>query len=160
MFDKCITNRYFGRMKTGTSQKKNSRAIRSFEADDDVDLMLDAAQQDGFSLGFLCNTALRQFGRRIIKEELSKQGKQVSEWIPNAPADSVEKFLRRMMKSRLLPDTEIEKIVSEIRVSQVPRGVRPAAHQPSSKRPSVDEEILDALEAAPESPLPKYKRKR
>lgn len=149
-FDICITSRYSGLMKTGKVRKKINRAIRSFEAEEDVDLLLDAAQQDGFSLGFLCNTALRRFGRQIVREELSKQGRRLSEWLPNAPARSVEKFLRRIMKSRLLPDSEIEEIISEVRAEQGDWAAASSGAEASSMPPALpsDAAASAALKAA------------
>lgn len=37
------------------------RAIKSFEAEEDVSRMLERATKGGIKLGFLCNQALRKF---------------------------------------------------------------------------------------------------
>lgn len=61
--------------------KKIKRHIRSFEADDDVHVMLDNAQEDGVTLSTLCNLALRRHGPEIIREELEKQAEKAMRWV-------------------------------------------------------------------------------
>lgn len=47
---------------------KIKRNVRSFEADDDVNLMLENAQKKGMAVGDLCNLAIRAYGGTLIDE--------------------------------------------------------------------------------------------
>lgn len=91
------------------TQKNIKRNIRSFEADDDVNAMLDLAQEDGVTLSTLCNLALRRHGPRIIREELEKQAAKALRWALPPAARAADPAGKQTSSS--LPDPDLEKIV-------------------------------------------------
>lgn len=91
-------------------EKKIKRNIRSFEAEEDVNIMLDAAQEDGVTLSTLCNLALRRFGPEIIREELEKQAAKALRWISPQTARAGA-TPEKQTPPPPLPDPELEKIV-------------------------------------------------
>ncbi|MGH7941197.1 MAG: hypothetical protein ACREFR_09020, partial [Limisphaerales bacterium] len=97
-------------MRTGKAGKKIKRNIRSFEADEDVNVMLDNAQEDGVTLSTLCNLALRRFGPRIIREELTKQAEKALRWV-SPPSARAGQTPEKQTPPPPLPDPDLEKIV-------------------------------------------------
>ncbi len=97
-------------MSTGKAEKKIRRNIRSFEADDDVNVMLDNAQEDGVTLSTLCNLALRRFGPEIIREELTKQAEKALRWVspPGARAGGTPE---KQKSPQPLPHPDLENAV-------------------------------------------------
>jgi hypothetical protein len=91
-------------------EKKIKRNIRSFEADDDVNLLLDNAQEDGVTLSTLCNLALRRFGPEIIREELEKHAAKALRWV-SPPAGRAGGRPEKQTPPPALPDPDLEKAV-------------------------------------------------
>lgn len=97
-------------MNTEKAEKKIKRNMRSFEADDDVNVMLDNAVEDGVRISTLCNTALRRYGPEIIREELEKQAAKALRWV-SPPASRAGSTPEKQTPPPALPDPDLEKLV-------------------------------------------------
>lgn len=73
------------------SQKKiiqNKRPVKTFEAEADVAEMLEMAQEDGLTIGEICNRALKKHGLSVIREIINEHRERHKKW--NAKAKAVE----------------------------------------------------------------------
>lgn len=56
---------------------KKTRKIKTFEADPDVDAMLEAAKKNGLTLNEVMNKSLREYGKKTIAELAMERTKQL-----------------------------------------------------------------------------------
>jgi len=66
---------------------KPKRRIRTFEADEDVGKMLDAAIDAGLTLGSLVNDALREVGPEMLSRKSERIRKIADKSLKNKPED-------------------------------------------------------------------------
>ena len=72
-------------MKPRVSDTKNKRVIRTFEPEPDVAAMLEKAQCAGLTMGEILNTAMRDCGKRVIKNLALKRADRLTSLSFNEP---------------------------------------------------------------------------
>lgn len=88
-------------MKRDKAGMQIKRKVRSFEADDDVDLLIKAGQEDGVKVSALCNAALRKHGMQVLRELLTAEGKRNLRWTDYYPNDAKPSIEQSWQKSKI-----------------------------------------------------------